>query len=108
MKQRLAEIDEVLINSPNDASPFVLDFSLLRHKASVVVEALSRKGICVSSVSACNSKGEPASYVLLAMGKTMDMAKNSIRVSFGLNSNKGDVDAFIAELKAILEEVNPR
>lgn len=108
LKQQLSEIDEASINSPSDASPFVLNFSLLRHKASVVVEALSEKGICVSSVSACNSKGEPASYVLLAMGKTMDEAKNSIRVSFGINSNKGDVDAFITELKVVLEEVNPR
>ena len=108
LKQQISEIDEASINSPSDASPFVLNFSLLRHKASVVVEALSEKGICVSSVSACNSKGEPASYVLLAMGKTMDEAKNSIRVSFGINSNKGDVDAFIDALKVILEEVNPR
>jgi cysteine sulfinate desulfinase/cysteine desulfurase-like protein len=42
-------------------------------KGSVVMEALSRKEIYVSSVSACNSKFEKdLGYVLVAMGKSKD------------------------------------
>ena len=107
-KSLLSRIEEISFNSPDDASPFVLNFSLARHKASVVVEALSEKQICVSSVSACSSKGEPVSHVLLAMGKGNIAAANSIRLSFGFSSNKGDVDAFFTEFTRILEEVNPR
>ncbi|MFA6675864.1 MAG: cysteine desulfurase family protein, partial [Bacilli bacterium] len=41
------------INSPSDASPYIVNFSLKNRKASVVVEALSNRHIMVSSTSAC-------------------------------------------------------
>ena len=104
----LSEIDEVVVNSPADGSPYVVNFSLRKHKASVIVEGLSEAGFCVSSISACNSKGEPISYVLLAMNRSKDDASNSIRVSPGPDSTKGDIDAFLAEFKRLLKEIRPR
>ena len=108
LKEGLSQIEEVVLNSDENGSPFVLNFSLRKHKASVVVEALSERGIYVSSVSACNSKGEPTSYVLAAMGKDPGDCANSIRVSFGHENTKEDVDAFLTALKEILTEVAPR
>ncbi len=107
LKSGLAKIDEITINSPASHSPYLCNFSLGRHKASVVTEALSEKGIYVSSVSACSSKGEPVSSVLLAMGKTPSQAANSIRVSFSHDNTVEEVDAFLSALKQILQEVKP-
>ena len=105
VEEGLKGIDGVEINSPVGHSPFLCNFSLLHHKASVVVEALSEKGIYVSTVSACSSKGEPISTVILAMGKDKNHASNSIRVSFCADTTSKDVDTFLAELKKTLKEI---
>ena len=107
LEKGLLQTGEVTLNSPAGHSPYVCNFSLLHHKASVVVEALSERGIYVSSVSACSSKGEPISHVLLAMGKRQREAANSIRVSFSPDSTLEDVNAFLSALSSILSEVKP-
>lgn len=86
----------------------IINFSFKKKKASVVVEALSRRGIYVSSVSACSSKGEPISSVLLAIGKDEGLARNSLRVSFGENTTIDDVQQFINALDEVIKEVNDR
>lgn len=107
LEEGLRRLGEVDINSPSSHSPYLCNFSLERHKASVVVEALSERGIYVSSVSACSSKGEPVSTTLLAMGKSESQAANSIRVSFSHNNSIEEVDEFLSALKQILQEVKP-
>ena len=107
LEKGLLQTGEVSLNSPSGHSPYVCNFSLLHHKASVVVEALSEKGIYVSSVSACSSKAEPISRVLLSMGKTERNAANSIRVSFSPDSTLEDVNAFLSAFFTILSEVKP-
>ena len=98
----------ISLNVPEGASPYVVNFSLAKHKASVVVEALSNRGIYVSSIAACSSKGEASSYVLEAMGKPSWAYENSIRVSFSHDSTLEDVQAFLDALHQILSEVVPR
>jgi cysteine desulfurase len=98
----------IVINSPANGSPYVVNFSFVHKKASVVMEALSRKEIYVSSVSACNSKFEKTSYVLAAIGKSKDLASNSIRISFSARNTLEEVDTFLATLDGILAEVHDR
>lgn len=103
LREGLEKNDEILMNSPLDGSPFILNFSLKRKKASVVTEALSHEGIYVSSVSACNSKGEPISYVLEAMGFSKERAMNSIRLSFSRENTLEEAKTFLNTLQNILE-----
>lgn len=103
LREELEKNDEILINSPLEGSPFILNFSLKRKKASVVTEALSHEGIYVSSVSACNSKGEPISYVLEAMGFSKERAMNSIRLSFSRENTLEEAKTFLNTLQNILE-----
>ncbi|MBQ7250056.1 MAG: cysteine desulfurase [Bacilli bacterium] len=111
LKEHLLEglpYEEALLNSNEEGSPYVVNFSLRRHKASVIVEALSEEGIYVSTASACSSKKEPYSEVLLAMGKPMEVASNAIRVSFDEDNTVEEVDAFLLALKKHLEEIRKR
>ena len=108
LRDGLSSIAEIEFNSPENSSPYVLNFSFALHKASVLVEGLSEKEIYVSSVSACNSKGEPVSNVLLAMGYSKERAGNSMRVSILPTTTKEEIDTFLATLKTLLQEVNPR
>lgn len=103
LREGLEKNDEILMNSPLEGSPFILNFSLKRKKASVVTEALSHEGIYVSSVSACNSKGEPVSYVLEAMGFSKERAMNSIRLSFSRENTLEEAKTFLNTLQNILE-----
>jgi len=93
------------VNSPNDASPFIVNFSLINKKASVVVEALSNKGIMVSSISACHSSKEAFSYVVNNMIHNESLAHNTIRVSFAYSNTLEEVETLIKELDIIVKEV---
>lgn len=97
--------DKYLINSYNKDNPYIVNFSLLHHKASVVVEALSNRGIMVSSLSACHAKNEDYSKVVYAMYQDLNLAHNTIRVSFGKDNTLEEVEALIYNLEEILKEI---
>ena len=86
-------------------NPYIVNFSTLTKKASVIVEALSSKGIMVSSTSACHAKDEPISYVVKALGKSDQIAHNTIRVSLSSYTTISDIDKFIIILSKLIEEV---
>ena len=97
----------VKLHESTRQSPFILSFSTLRHKASVIVEGLSNMGYCVSSVSACSSKRENSSYVLKAMGREERECANPIRVSFSAFSTPEEVDGLLGALSVLFKEVRP-
>lgn len=101
----LKDIEGIELNSNEDCSPYIVNFSLKNKKASVVVESLSNKGIYVSSVSACNSKKEASSYVVKAIGKSDLLAHNTVRVSFSKDNTIEDVDIFLSELNNTLRSI---
>lgn len=103
IRSEISKIDNIVINSSEECSPYIFNFSLKNKKAAVIVEALSNKGIYVSSVSACHSKNEEPSYVINAISNDLQLAKNTIRVSFGKENTLDEVSIFINELKNILE-----
>lgn len=101
----LSQIDEVIIHDFKDASPYILNFSLKTKKGSVIVEALSNEDVLLSSVSACNSKREAISYVLLALNKTNSESSNAIRLSLGNENTLEECQEFITKFKEILLKV---
>ena len=64
---------------------------------------LDLKEIAVSTGAACDSKNTQISHVLKAIGLPVEIAKSTIRISFGMNNTLSDVDAVLAALKAILK-----
>jgi len=107
LERNLGQMDGVELNSPINGCPYVLNFSLTKKKASVVVEALSENEIYVSTVSACSSQ-EPISYVVEALGKGEDLAKNSIRLSFSYENTLEEARAFLEVFSTIMQGVNDR
>lgn len=101
----LANADLYEINTPNDASPFIINFSLKNRKASVVVEALSNRGIMISSTSACHARKEAFSYVVKAMGKTEQIYSNTLRVSLDTTNTKSDVSLFLSSLDEVVKGI---
>lgn len=81
--------------------PNTVQFGIIGQDGETLQMQLDRKGIAVSSGSACAS-GRKASHVLAAMGVDDALAKSAIRVSLGASNTEKDVDEFIAALKAML------
>ena len=93
MVSRLGELDDIVINSPPDALPFVTNISVLGIKSEPMLNFLSERGICVSSGSAC-SKGKK-SHVLLQMGLDKKRLDSPLRISFSRFTTVQEIDALV-------------
>lgn len=80
LRQLLAEKEGILIHSPEDALPTILNLSVVGIRSEIMLHYLESKGICVSSGSAC-AKGAK-SHVLAAMGLTDKEIDSAVRISF--------------------------
>jgi cysteine desulfurase len=61
-----------------------------------MVIALDMRGMAVSSGAACSSGSIEPSHVLLAMGRTVEEARSSVRFSFGPSNTLEDADLLAA------------
>ena len=93
------------LNTPKEINPYVINFSSLTKKGSVIVEALSNANIMVSSVSACHSSKEVGSYVVKSLGKSEKAINNTIRVSFSYMNTLEEVDILISTLDKIIGDI---
>ena len=66
---------------------------------------LDMNGICASTGSACSSGSSEPSHVLLAIGLKEDMAKGSLRITFGDENTKEDVDYLVNTLVDAVEKL---
>lgn len=105
LRSEVSKNDGIVLNSNEYCTPYIFNFSLGEKKAAVVVEALSNKGIAVSSVSACHSKREASSYVAAAIGRNEKLSANTIRVSLSEDTTEEEILAFSSALKEILENI---
>ena len=93
LRDGLAAFPEVVLNSPADAVPEVLNFSENCIKSETMLAFLAEAQIYVSSASACG-RGQP-SHTLAAMGRDPLAIDTAIRVSFCADNTPEDVDAFL-------------
>lgn len=97
LREGLKQFPEVTLNSPEDAVPEVLNFSLNVIRSETMLHHLETMGVYVSSGSAC-SKGA-ASHTLTAMGLEPRRIDTAIRASFCADNTPEDVDALLEGMK---------
>ncbi|MCD8194855.1 MAG: cysteine desulfurase [Coprobacillus sp.] len=104
----LAEHDSlyVLNSKYTEINPYIINFSLLTQKGSVIVEALSNEGIMVSTKSSCHAKSDEPSYVIEAMTGNTNLANDSIRISLSYENNIEEIEYFCKTLMEIVEKVH--
>lgn len=101
LREGVAKLDNVLVNSPENGAPHLLNISVLDVPSEIMLHFLESKGISVSSGSAC-AKGAKSS-VLAAYGLPEERIKSALRVSFSKDNTPEDIDAL---LEAISEGIS--
>ncbi len=92
--ERLSAIDSVVINSPDDALPYIVNFSAEGIRSEIMMHHLETSKCYVSSGSACAKGG--VSHVLAAQGLSRQRADSAIRVSMSRFTTDEDIDALAA------------
>lgn len=92
----------VIFGGESDRLPNTVQFGIPGTDGEMLLMQLDKKGVAVSSGSACSSGGGEASHVLMAMGVEESLAKSAIRVSLGQSNTVSEVDKFLEILNSIV------
>lgn len=95
-KEKLSKNDEIVINSDENALPYLINISVKGIRSETMLHYLEQFGICVSSGSAC-AKGKK-SHVLSALGKQDELIDSALRISFSKYNTYDDIDALVNHL----------
>lgn len=96
LRDHLEKMDGVCINSPQDATPYIVNFSVVGIRSEIMLHFLESRGVYVSSGSACAKGG--TSHVLAAAGLPQQRADSALRVSFGRMNTQEDIRQLIDAL----------
>jgi cysteine desulfurase len=100
--ESISNMDKLIVNSPSDGAPHIINISVLGARSEVVLRMLGDLGVCVSAGSACSSK-KGASYVLTASGLRDERLNGAIRISLGDFNTKEDCFRLTDGLKACID-----
>ena len=90
---------------PRERLPNTLNMTLPRLRGESLVVALDRKGIALSSGSACKSGSPDPSHALTAMGLSDEDAHCALRCSLSTETGDEDIEQTLGALAQVLEEM---
>ena len=106
MLGRLSELNNIVVNSPEDALPYVTNISVLGIPSEVMLNYLSEMNVYVSGGSAC-SKGK-RSRVLSAMNLEQERINSAVRISFSRYTTKAEIDYLIEGISSAQKSIMKR
>ena len=92
-------IDGLHINSPENGAPHILNVSVPGIKPEVIIHMLGEKDIFISTKSACSSKQQDESKILVACGFSRDIAISGLRISLSYHNTVEEIERFLQALK---------
>ena len=105
-----AAVPDVVLNGPSvgpadtdSRLPANVHVSFPGCEGDSLLLLLDARGIECSTGSACSAGVPQPSHVLLAMGVDDDLARGSLRFTFGHTSGQADVDAVLAAIGPVVE-----
>jgi cysteine desulfurase len=108
VRRLLAEVPDAVLGgdpdlAPSHRLPGNAHFSFPGCEGDALLLLLDARGIECSTGSACSAGVPQPSHVLLAMGVPEDLARGSLRFSFGHTSTTADVDAVVEAIGPVVE-----
>lgn len=93
----LGGLDGAVVNSPEDALPYIVNISLPGYRSETLLNFLSDNGVYISSGSAC-AKGHK-SPVLTAVGLDGKIIDSSLRISMSPFTTGEEIEYFVKTLE---------
>lgn len=84
------------------------NISFPKINAQELLLGLDEKGICASAGSACSSGETSPSHVLTAIGLKPEVAEGTLRVTFGKDNTKEDVDYLVNNLEEVISKIQSK
>ncbi len=103
LRKLLSDIPYIVINSPQDGCPHLLNLSVPGIPSEIMLHALEEKEIYVSSGSAC-SKGAQSS-TLAAYHLPQERIRSALRISFSRETTEEEINLFAAALKEVTKKL---
>jgi len=75
--------------------------------AETLLLNLDLLGVAVSTGAACSSESKRPSHVLMAMGRSAEEARSSLRFSVGEENDEGQIDRAIDAVKQVIDSLGP-
>lgn len=107
LREFISTRPELKLNGAEPLAPHIVHFSYPGMKPEVIVHMLEMHDIIASTKSACSSKDNKPSRVLLAIGANAAQASGGVRVSFGDEHREEHVERLIAALTTVIEQLKP-
>lgn len=104
--KELSATEGVVINSGENALPYIINISLPHFPSEAVLNFLSDMGIYVSSGSAC-AKGH-RSPVLIAAGLETELVNSSLRISLSKYTTKKELDYCLEGIRTALKTIRKK
>ena len=106
IEKGVLEIEETYLNGhPTKRLPNIANFRFSYIEGESLILLLNDKGVAASTGSACSSKSQEPSHVLLALGLRPDEARGSLRLSLGKYNTEEDVDYILEVLPRAVERL---
>lgn len=106
LKNIMKNVEHTYLNGhPTKRLPNNANVSFAFVEGEAICLNLDLAGICAATGSACSSMSMEASHVLLAMGLSPELARSSLRFSFGKWSTEEDVKYVLEKLPAAVSRL---
>ncbi|TSI03094.1 cysteine desulfurase family protein [Lysinibacillus sp. BW-2-10] len=97
--------DSIYLLSTKLGAAHILSFSVKDLKGEILINALQKQGIIVSTSSACSSKQKKTSHVVKALNIPPNFVNGVIRLSFGALTNDEDIQEFKKAFTNVMKDL---
>ncbi len=106
--KKILQNDKVRLNGPEGEKRLCnnINLSLFMIEGEQVREELDKKGIYVSTGSACSSSSTDVSHVMKAIRCPMEYIHGNIRLSLSRFTTKEELDTALKELQRIIQDIS--
>lgn len=98
---KIEENSKILVNSPADALPYIINLSVLGIPSEVLIRFLSEQKIYVSAGSACKKGGR--SEVLKNIGLSPNRIDSAIRISLSNSNSEEELDRLYSAINQAIK-----
>ena len=85
--------------------PYIMSFSVRDLKGEILINALQKEQVFVSTSSACSSKMKKTSHVVTALDIPKEYKDGVLRMSFGSLTTKQDIEGFKRVFKHVMSQL---